>query len=323
MSGRTRRSPAPVALLLAVVVGVGGSVGVLRAGNESQNDVRRIPGVDEYLTADSDSPTENYLLVGSDTRDESLEASDESVNRRSDTIMVLRREQNGGAALLSIPRDLWVDMPGQGLGKINSAYNYGPDVLARTVTESLGVPIQHYVEIDFNGFQQLVDAIGGVEICVMHATKDDGTGLNLQPGCEVLNGERALQYARSRQYEEFRDGDWQEDPRADLGRIERQQHFIKQAVDAALTEIEQDPFAAGRLLDAVTSSVRIDENIEPVEAARSLRAAAQEGLVTVQIPVRPQMIEDQAVVTMDAGSEAILDYFRGKGPLPETATTDG
>ncbi|MBA3400013.1 MAG: LCP family protein [Acidimicrobiia bacterium] len=313
------RSPAPLALVAALLVGVGGSLGVLRAADETESAVRRVEGLDEFLTKEA-GPSENFLLVGSDSREGSLEAADET-SRRSDTIMILRREKGGGAALLSIPRDLWVAIPGQGEGKINAAYNGGPELLARTVTESLGIPIKHYVEIDFNGFKKMVDTIGGVEICVLYATKDVGSGLNLQPGCHQLNGETALQYARSRKYEEFIDGEWRLDPRADLGRIERQQNFIRIAVDRALGQMENDPFASGRLIDAVVASVRIDEAIEPVDAAKSLRAAAQDGLQTVQLPVEGGVIGDQAVVTMVDGAEQILDYFRGKGELPASATT--
>jgi len=230
---RLKRSPAPVAIVLAAAVGVGGWLGVIRAAEETEASVRRVDGVEEVLTPDRDGPTQNFLLVGSDTREGNLDAA-EGTSRRSDTIMILRREKGGGAALLSIPRDLWVEFPDGDFGKINGAYNQGPDVLAKTVTDSLGIPVHHYVEIDFNGFQRLVDAIGGVEICVMLASKDDMTGLNLQPGCQNLNGENALKYARSRYFEEFRDGDWRIDPRADLGRIERQQHFIREAVGEAL-----------------------------------------------------------------------------------------
>ncbi|MBA3803277.1 MAG: hypothetical protein H0X22_10305, partial [Acidimicrobiia bacterium] len=132
----------------------------------------------------------------------------------------------------------------------------------------------------------------------------------------------ALKYARSRYFEEFRDGDWRIDPRADLGRIERQQHFIREAVGEALEQIEQDPFAAGRLLKAVLASVRVDGSLDPKSAARSLRAAAEDGLVTVQIPVSGATIDGQAAVRMDEGAEPILDYFRGKGKLPAGATSD-
>lgn len=316
------RSPAPLALVAALVIGGAGSFGVLRAVNETESSVRRVQGLDEFLTDSDDSsdPSENFLLVGSDSREDSLEEADET-SRRSDTIMILRREQDGGAALLSIPRDLWVEIPGQGEAKINAAYNGGPELLARTVTQSLGIPIQHYVEIDFNGFEQLVDSVGGVEICVLYATKDDASGLNLQPGCQQLDGATALQYARSRQYEEFVDGEWRLDATADLGRIERQQNFVRAAVDGALEKMENDPFAAGRLLDAVVASVRIDESIEPVDAANSLRAAAQDGLRTVQLPVEGGTIGDESVVTMIDGAEPILEYFRGNRKLPASATT--
>ena len=108
---------------------------------------------------------------------------------RSDTIMILRRDPDNGASLLSIPRDLWVPIAGTGDdGKINWAYIGGPRRLAETITQALGIPIHHYVEVDFAGFQRLVDEIGGVEICVEYAAEDTNSGLVLQPGCQTLDG---------------------------------------------------------------------------------------------------------------------------------------
>jgi LCP family protein required for cell wall assembly len=319
-----RRSPAPVAALLAVLVGVVGSIGVLRAAEETSNRVTRVTGMDQVLAATNDGPAENFLLVGSDSR-AGADPDDASLGdvggQRSDTIMLLRREKDGGAALMSLPRDLWVDIPGKGEGKINGAYSGGPQLLAQTITQEFGIPVHHYVEVDLAGFQRVVDAAGGVEMCFGFATRDTSSGLDQQPGCRKLDGTQALAYARSRHYQEFRDGDWQEDPRADLGRIERQQQFVKAAVEQSLESIKSDPFSTNRLVNAVLEGVSIDESLEPTNAAGALRDAAEEGLITLELPVFGDTIGDQSVVLLDDGAEQVLDFFRGKTPLPTSTPT--
>jgi LCP family protein required for cell wall assembly len=320
-----------MALGLAVLVGAAGSAGVLYAARERSDEVERVPDLEEVLAA-NDGPAENFLLVGSDSREgvdtgdpENASIGDEAEvsGQRSDTIMILRREKDGGASLLSLPRDLWVPIAGTDhSAKINSAYNEGPQRLARTVTESLGIPIHHYVEIDFAGFTTLVDEIGGVEICVKYAAQDENTGLRLNPNCQVLDGTQALAYARSRHYQEFVDGDWREDPRApDLGRIARQQLFIRTAVTKLLRKVRRDPFALGNLIGAATDAVRIDEDVDPVDASKALRAAAEDGLSTYTLPVVGVERDGQSALELDAGAEPILDYFRGVAPAPPTTTT--
>jgi LCP family protein required for cell wall assembly len=325
-----RRSPVPLTLALAAVIGVAGTTGVLRAADERTADVERIEGLEAVLAA-NDGPAENFLLVGSDSRENADPTSpdfggigdaSEVTGRRSDTIMVLRREKDGGAALLSLPRDLWVEIAGTGSSnRINSAYNEGPERLAATVSQSLGIPINHYVEVDFEGFKRIVDQIGGVEMCVDFATRDKNTGLSLQPGCQVLDGVQALAYARSRHYEEFRDDQWQEDPTADLGRIQRQQQFIRKAVDGVMARIQSSPFGTGDLVEAVASSVRIDAAVDPVRAAQALQAAAGNGLATYTLPVEATEIDGNSVLVPAADAGTVLAYFQGTGPAPPTTTT--
>ena len=215
--GRIHRAPLALAALFTVVVGVGGGAGVYFAGEREEAGIERVEELTEVLAA-NEGPAENYLIVGSDNRDVIDEDSEDAglfldgptgEGGRSDTIMILRRDPENGASLLSIPRDLWVPIAGTGDdGKINWAYIGGPRRLAETITQALGIPIHHYVEVDFAGFQRLVDEIGGVEICVEYAAQDTNSGLVLQPGCQTLDGAMALAYARSRYYEEFRDGEW-------------------------------------------------------------------------------------------------------------------
>lgn len=329
---RLRRPPAALALGLAVLVGAIGSAGVLVAARERSGDVQTVDGLSEVLQEQpNDAPAVNYLLVGSDTREnidpddpnaEAIGTSADVVGRRSDTMMILRREQGGGAALLSLPRDLWVPIAGRGeSSRLNSAYNDGPAVLAETITGALGIPIQHYVEVDFVGFQRLVDAVGGVEICSFHAAQDGNSGLRLNPGCQNLKGSQALAFARARHYEEFVDGEWRADQTGDIGRMARQQQFLRNAVEQLLDEVQRDPFSLNRVLTAATSSMRTDGSLDLIDAAGALREAAVVGLSTYSLPVVGREIDGKSVVELGDGAEPILDYFRGIGTAPATTTT--
>lgn len=321
-----RRSSLPIAVLLAVATAATGATGVIRAANDRTSNVERIEGLDEILQP-KDGPAVNYLLVGSDTR-EGADPSDPDFGgigdtnvvsgRRSDTIMILRQEEDGeGAALLSLPRDLWVTIAGRDReNRINAAYNDGPDVLAATITQELGIPINHYVEVDFVGFKDLIDTIGGVTMCFEYATRDLNTGLVQDPGCHTLDGVQALAFARSRYYEEFRDGDWRTDPTADIGRIGRQQAFIRAAADGTLQKLQSDPFLASELIDAVGDSMRVDPGLDVIDSAGTLRKAFSSGLTTYQLPVVGVDRNGNSVLVLGDGAEPILDYFRGIGPLP-------
>jgi LCP family protein required for cell wall assembly len=314
---------------MAALVGVVGATGMLIAARKAVDSVERVPGVADNLS-DGNGSVENFLLVGSDSRagadptapDASGIGTEDAVSgQRSDTIMILRRDKSTGeASLLSIPRDLWVDVPGHDKKRrINSAFSDGPDVLVQTLQQGdLRIPINHYVEIDFSGFKSLVDALGGVQICVDYATRDVSTGLDItEPGCHLLLGEQALAYARSRHYEELReDGEWHEDPASDLGRTKRQQQFVNLALQTALDRIKVDPFSAGRLITAIGSSLRVDDELDPISAGASLRSAVDGGIATYSLPVFGKNIGGNAVLLLGDGSEDVLAYFRGEGPAP-------
>jgi LCP family protein required for cell wall assembly len=315
-------------LAMTAVVGVLGATGMLIAARKTIDSVGRVPGVADQLSPGG-SVIENFVLVGSDSRagadptaaDAGGIGTEADVSgHRSDTIMILRRDKStGDASLLSIPRDLWVQVPGHdGKRRINSAFNDGPEVLVQTLQQELGLPIHHYVEIDFSGFKSLVDALGGVQICVNYATRDVSTGLNItEPGCHILGGEQALAYARSRHYEEYREDEkWHEDPASDLGRTKRQQQFVNLALQTTLDRIKIDPFSAGRLATAIGSSLRVDDELDPIAAASSLRSAVDGGIATYSLPVFGKTIGGNAVLLLGDGSDAVLAYFRGEGPAP-------
>lgn len=323
---RGRGARVASAAIVALVVGAAGTAGALVAAKRAVDTVARTDAVSGVL--DTSSPTvENFLLVGSDSRAGAdpndpdyggIGSATDVTGNRSDTIMVLRRDRaTGDASLLSIPRDLWVDIAGGGTDRINSAFNDGPATLVQTVQDALGIPIHHYLEIDFFGFKDLVDSLGGVQICFLYPTRDTNTGLNItEPGCHLLDGVQALAYARSRHYEELRDGDWHEDGTADLGRTQRQRDFVNRALHAALDEVAHDPFRAGDVLRAASSALTVDDGLDLVGAAASLRSAVSAGLATYALPVEGRTIDGKSVLLLADGADSVLSYFRGDGPAP-------
>jgi anionic cell wall polymer biosynthesis LytR-Cps2A-Psr (LCP) family protein len=178
--------------------------------------------------------------------------------------------------------------------------------------------VHHYVEVDFSGFKQLVDAVGGVEICFWYPTRDLNTGLNIvEPGCHLLDGVQALAYARSRHYEELReDAKWHEDGTADIGRTKRQQNFVNEAMKTALARVKANPFTAGKVITSSTSAIRIDDETDVLAAGASMRNAVGDGLETWSLPVFGTTIDGKAVLQLADGSDAVLAYFRGEGPAP-------
>ena len=152
----------------------------------------------------ADQPGTTYLLVGSDSREGLTKAQRKKLatgnaeGRRTDTIMMMH-VGGGPTTLVSIPRDSIVPIPGHGRTKINAAYAYGgPKLLVETLEQSTGVRIDDYVEIGFGGFVNMIDAVGGVEICPKQRIKDKDAGLKLKKGCQEVDGAQALGYARSR-----------------------------------------------------------------------------------------------------------------------------
>ena len=128
-------------------------------------------------------------------------------------------------------------IPGHGTSRINSAYRPGdPQLLAQTIHDEFGVDINHFIQIDFSAFQKLVTAVGGVTVPLPYAVKDDDIGLDVpQPGCHTFDADEALKYVRSRHFK-YQDasGTYHEDPSSDLGRIARQQDFLRRTLTAAL-----------------------------------------------------------------------------------------
>jgi LCP family protein required for cell wall assembly len=187
--------------------------------------------------------------------------------------MMLLHLEGGKAQILSIPRDLYVTLACTGGGqKINAAYNTdleggGPECLVDTVTESLGIPVDRYMEVDFVSFAGLVDSLGGITIDFPFPARDTESGLNVpQAGPAELDGDQALAYVRSRHYQELKDGQWVEDPLADIGRQERQRQFLTQVI-AKLSDT-RNPFSLASAASDMSTGLRIDDEMTLFDAIR-------------------------------------------------------
>jgi LCP family protein required for cell wall assembly len=266
----------------------------------------------------------NFLLVGSDSRAFVKNSSDarafgsaqQQTGQRSDTIMVAHLEPNGHALLVSFPRDLWVAIPGMGHAKINAAFNVGPQRMIETIENDFDVPISHYLEVDFAGFRDMVNTLGTIPIYFAAPARDKMTGLDIgTAGCVQLNGDQALAYVRSRYYESFVDGHWRTDPTSDLGRIQRQQYFLRTLASRTLHEATSKPWKASGLLDTMLKAVQRD----PKLGLGPLRALAYafhnpNGVETRTLPVSPLNIDGQSALQLDSAQAApLLARLRGIG----------
>jgi polyisoprenyl-teichoic acid--peptidoglycan teichoic acid transferase len=273
----------------------------------------------------SDSP-QNFLVVGVDSAegldpDDPVRTSREGVGisgLRSDTIMILRVEPGDEqASLLSLPRDLWVTLASGGSQRINQAIHIGgPSELIQTIEGYLAIPINHYVQVDFAGFQDLVDAIGGVPVHFPDPARDRNSGLVVpDAGCVTLTGEQALAYVRSRTFQTFADGRWRTDPTADLGRISRQQDFIRRALRRAVDQGARNPIKADQLIDVALDSVVADDVLTADDIfglAGRFRTFNPDTLDLYALPVVDDTVGGAAIVRMvDSEAQTILDLFRG------------
>ena len=184
----------------------------------------------DYARRPAAGAGQNWLITGSDSRQGLTRKEERKLHtgiaisgQRSDTIMLLHIPANGGrAVLVSLPRDSYVPIPGYGWNKINAAYSFGgPKLLAKTVQNVTGLQIQHYMGIGFGGLVNVVNAVGGVEMCLPHRVHDQASGLRLKKGCQTLNGGQALSFVRDRHTFATQDLQRVQDQRLFLGALLR------------------------------------------------------------------------------------------------------
>jgi LCP family protein required for cell wall assembly len=280
---------------------------------------------------------ENYLVVGSDSRaviDPSEPDAGAFLNgevgtsKRTDTIMVVRVDPKAGTiGILSFPRDLWIPIAGTGSSqRINTAYALGQQVLIDTIEQDFDVPINHYIEVNFLGFKGLVDALGGVPMYFDTPVRDSNTGLNITaPGCVKLDGDQALAFARSRHLQWKTSTGWHTDETADLGRITRQQVFVRKAMQQVFTTNVLDLTRIYQLIDVAHNNVTTDSGLDIGDLrnlASQFKQFSENNLATISLPVEPYTTSGGASVVrlLDAQARPYLNVFRG---LPLGAINEG
>ncbi len=357
-SPRRRHSVAQKLVLLVnslAIVGCFAGAIVLMTGERIVSRQQKTPGIVNLADAEdaqlgptetfpkADPAAKNFLITGSDNN-ACVDADSpfagafgdrSSLGERSDTIMVMRVDPaTSQAAVLSFPRDLWVDIAGRDSeSRINSAYvKNDPTALIATIYDNFGIGIDHFIQVDFCAFKTLVDAVGGVPVPFAYAARDENTGLDVPlPGCFNFNGDHALAYVRSRHYEYLdpTSNVWVEDPAADLGRISRQQDFLRRIVAKALSTGVYTPSVARGLIDTAEKYVVTDQNLtvnRMLQFAGVIENLDPDNLRSYQIEVKSDERSGNAVLIPRLGGDnmkAILAVFRGKAPLIAAPTQDG
>ncbi|HEY2204701.1 MAG TPA: LCP family protein [Pseudonocardia sp.] len=261
-------------LVLLLVVGIGGYL---------DTQLTRTAAFTDY-DARPDSSGTNWLIVGSDSRADLSEeketelATGNAAGQRTDTIMLLHTGSSG-TTLVSLPRDSLLSIPGHGRNKLNAAYSLGgAKLLVRTVEQATGLRMDHYAEIGFGGFVNVVDAVGGVDMCIPEAMKDPKAGLNVKAGCQELDGQTALGYVRTRAT-----------PRADLDRVEHQRQFLSALMKRVLSPATLvNPFRLVPLVRSIPGAMTVDSGDHVWNLAflaMAMRELSGGGGITTTVPI--------------------------------------
>ena len=296
-------------------------------------DSTAAPGIAPAETFPAADPqATNFLIVGADGNAcvdpgspyAKSFASDASNGERTDTIMVVRLDAaTDQVSVLSFPRDLWVKIPGEGSGRINAAYRHDdPQLLIDALWSEFQVPVDHFIRLDFCAFKKFVDAVGGVDVPMSYAVRDANTGLDIaQSGCHLFSGDEALAYVRSRHFEYMDEtGSWHQDPSSDLGRIARQQDFLRRLLARASSSGILTPRGVSALYEAYRDDLVVDAGLtiaQLLEFAGALSAVSPAEIRGYQVEATGKNIAGSAVLVWDKSSpsmNAILDIFRGLRP---------
>jgi LCP family protein required for cell wall assembly len=301
-------------------------------------------GTDEAAAETTTPPTfppaepgaKNFLITGADNNSCVDPSSPyynafgdrSNIGERSDTIMMWRvNPDTSQVAVLSFPRDLWVTIAGRSSKqRINTAYERdNPQQLIDTIYQNFGIVTDHFIQVDFCAFQELVDAVDGVTVPFATPVRDPSTGLDVpEAGCYTFNGDHALAYVRSRKMQSYTDEDgWVTDGTSDLGRISRQQDFLRRTVDRLLDKGAFNPDVAGALIETVSEYIVTDGPLTPrkmLEFAGVMSNVDPTAITTYQIEARNATIQGNSVLEPEldgANMQAVLAVFRGWATLAD------
>jgi LCP family protein required for cell wall assembly len=323
-----------IALGIAALITTGGVIGVNIFIDRKLGQAERVK-----IKIPQTPPPEgaNFLVIGSDSRadvDTELERdafgdpeSEEVAGQRSDTMMVVHVEPDEQRSfIVSFPRDLLVEIPGEGREQINTAYSIGgAQLVVDTLWQDFGIPIHHYVEIGLLSFVDIVNAIGNVPVYLPGAQRDEFTGFDhgrFGAGCYDLDGETALQYVRARHMEQYNPdiGEYElVDAQSDIQRIGRQQAFIRRLAALAVQEGLDNPLTANRIADGVLSHLVLDEGFGRDEmfgllnAFRGVDPNDPTSLEMTTIPWQPYEPDPNRLVVDEVAAEPVLARLRDFG----------
>jgi LCP family protein required for cell wall assembly len=302
-----------LAILWILVLGTAALVALTFLADFQMGDAGTLPSL-----AEGDGV---YLIVGSDSREnlpDDLEGRfGDFAGARADVI-ILAQVEDGRRQLLSIPRDLKVDIPGEGTNKINAAYAFGgPDLLVETVAGATGIRPNHYLEVEFGGFAGIVDALGGIELDFPYPARDVKSGLEVDAGTQTVDGATALAYARSRHYEELRDGEWVAQGGGDIARAARQREVLTKIIAEAssVSGLVRSPWVIG----AVGSNLTADSDLSLFTLARTgwgMRSASETDSVTLPV-FGTEEGGVSYLVRDDPAAQEVIDAFLAGEPLPD------
>ena len=251
-------------------------------------------------------PDQIFLVAGSDSRAGESAAdvshfgsTSEVAGQRSDVMVLVRLDTaNGTAAMLSIPRDLFVPIAGtNSSNRINVAFDSGPSQLVQTVSQAFGIQINHFAEVGFSGVQQLTDAVGGVCMSFPYPARDGSpTGTGSMSGLDVptagqhvLNGGEALALIRSRYYQYFQNGSWHAEGTGDIGRIVRQHEYLRALASNLVHSALHNPFKANSILGKAVGAVTVDGTLSSgnmIGLGWHLRSLRPSGIPSWTMPYR-------------------------------------
>ena len=277
----------------------------------------------------ADTPGNTYLLVGSDGRDQLTAAERKELGtgmaegQRTDSILLVHVPSGEGkSAIISIPRDSYMPIPGHGSNKVNAAYSIGgPQLLIQTLEQVTDLRLDGYLEIGFNGFANVVNSLGGVDICVPFDMDDKKAHINLKKGCQSLDGKEALGFVRARY----------SDPRGDIGRAERQRQFLGAIMKGAATpSTVLNPFRYWSFTHTSAKAVGVGKDTTMREAASillAMRGASNDSTLSLTVPLQDLAYRTHAglAVKWDTErSQALFRMLREDQPLQAPpAGTDG
>ncbi|WP_247602399.1 LCP family protein [Gordonia rubripertincta] len=303
-------------LLILLLVFVLGSAGLLFYYDSRLDRIDALPA---YAGRPSDTPGTNWLIVGTDSRSDLSDeqrttlSTGDADGSRTDTIMLVHNPPGSGkATVVSIPRDLYVEIPGHGSLKVNASYNIGgPQLLVQTVENLTGIHIDHYAEIGFGGFDTLVDAVGGVDMCIDQPLNDPKAGLRLTKGCHHLNGRQALGLVRTRAF-----------PRADLERVINQRKFLAALVSRATSPaVLFNPFRLFGFIGGAIDSLTVDER-DHIWNLASLMFALRDPVTTTTPTGESIYTDDGLALPVTETTEQFFGLLRAGQPIPDDLLVD-